>query len=555
MPYFELKVCKLLMDEFSSRRSSGGLVVSRRGPSLLRDLADNNRDRNAQVCSRAGCSSRLNQMKDAQIGSPSKPKTLRTPFRSTHGKEIVGSSSKSPAFLNTSRKSFSGSKKKISFNLETSSESSSIQDDSEEASDSTPKSGKAQIRVHPETNEEELGNTSGTTNRPMKRKTQRLGLGKQESGVPFSGSFPFKTNQGSRNGATTSRYNLKNLRCNSISDVVPSGCSSPPESSLGSRKDMGKKRIGEPGNSLTSRGKKMNGPTLNDRKNDNSSRGVSISDSRPTRNLSPRNPRSTVRARLSNQDTRNRLPVVEAPSSPEPDISLDSSAFSSDDQISVQIPSFRSSFSRPGSSNGHVRPNRSVGPYDVGISRSFMNRDALRQYGIAEMLLALDRIEQDEEPNYEQLLVLETNLFLGGLAFHDQHREMRLDIDNMSYEFAFAVCSQFFDAQSWDENLNSCLVFDQELLALGDRMGTVSTPVPEEDLAKCLEKSVFHGTMDCSEDENDIKCSICQEEYAEGEEVGRLECDHRYHMNCVNQWLRLKNWCPICKSSATPSPP
>ena len=30
------------------------------------------------------------------------------------------------------------------------------------------------------------------------------------------------------------------------------------------------------------------------------------------------------------------------------------------------------------------------------------------------------------------MAVLETNLFLNG--FHDQHRDMRLDIDNMSYE-------------------------------------------------------------------------------------------------------------------------
>lgn len=37
----------------------------------------------------------------------------------------------------------------------------------------------------------------------------------------------------------------------------------------------------------------------------------------------------------------------------------------------------------------------------------------------------------------QQLLVLETNLLLGGLGLHDQHRDMRLDIDNMSYE----VCS------------------------------------------------------------------------------------------------------------------
>lgn len=34
----------------------------------------------------------------------------------------------------------------------------------------------------------------------------------------------------------------------------------------------------------------------------------------------------------------------------------------------------------------------------------------------------------------QQLLVLGMNLFLDGLNFHDQHRDMRMDIDNMSYE-------------------------------------------------------------------------------------------------------------------------
>jgi hypothetical protein len=34
----------------------------------------------------------------------------------------------------------------------------------------------------------------------------------------------------------------------------------------------------------------------------------------------------------------------------------------------------------------------------------------------------------------QQLLVLETNLFLGAFASHDRHRDMRMDIDNMSYE-------------------------------------------------------------------------------------------------------------------------
>lgn len=44
---------------------------------------------------------------------------------------------------------------------------------------------------------------------------------------------------------------------------------------------------------------------------------------------------------------------------------------------------------------------------------------------------------------------------------------------------------------------------------------------------------------------------LLQEEYMAGDEVGRLQCEHSYHAVCVNQWLRLKNWCPICKAAAS----
>ena len=41
-----------------------------------------------------------------------------------------------------------------------------------------------------------------------------------------------------------------------------------------------------------------------------------------------------------------------------------------------------------------------------------------------------------------------------------------------------------------------------------------------------------------------------QEEFVEGDEVGRLDCGHGYHTSCIKQWLLLKNLCPICKASA-----
>ncbi|RLN07989.1 uncharacterized protein C2845_PM11G14520 [Panicum miliaceum] len=49
------------------------------------------------------------------------------------------------------------------------------------------------------------------------------------------------------------------------------------------------------------------------------------------------------------------------------------------------------------------------------------------------------------------------------------------------------------------------------------------------------------------------KESAVSEEYKAGEEIGQLPCEHRYHVCCIGQWLRQKNWCPVCKASAVPS--
>jgi E3 ubiquitin-protein ligase RNF38/44 len=44
-----------------------------------------------------------------------------------------------------------------------------------------------------------------------------------------------------------------------------------------------------------------------------------------------------------------------------------------------------------------------------------------------------------------------------------------------------------------------------------------------------------------------------QEEYKAKELIGTLECGHKYHVNCIKQWLMMKNLCPICKTTALSS--
>ncbi|KAF3669652.1 hypothetical protein FXO37_08917, partial [Capsicum annuum] len=111
----------------------------------------------------------------------------------------------------------------------------------------------------------------------------------------------------------------------------------------------------------------------------------------------------------------------------------------------------------------------------------------------------------------------------------DQHGDMRLDIDHMSYE---------------------------ELLALGEQIGNVTTGLSDEIIVSRLETRSFSSpgipftleTAACLDHETDF-CVICQTDYNNQETIGTLDCGHEYHAECVKKWLVVKNSCPICKST------
>ncbi|KAK4779869.1 hypothetical protein SAY87_015975 [Trapa incisa] len=110
----------------------------------------------------------------------------------------------------------------------------------------------------------------------------------------------------------------------------------------------------------------------------------------------------------------------------------------------------------------------------------------------------------------------------------DRFREWRLDIDYMSYE---------------------------ELLDLSDRIGYEDMGLKKNEMLGCLMKArsqmeemlplLLHAG-------GEWKCSICHDGFEPGNETGRLDCGHSYHIRCLKQWLRCKNSCPICKDEAIP---
>ncbi|KAI3818831.1 hypothetical protein L1987_12652 [Smallanthus sonchifolius] len=56
--------------------------------------------------------------------------------------------------------------------------------------------------------------------------------------------------------------------------------------------------------------------------------------------------------------------------------------------------------------------------------------------------------------------------------------------------------------------------------------------------------------MNYQEEEDDEICVVCQDEFERKEVVGVLQCKHRYHYECIKEWLLHQNVCPLCKSQA-----
>ncbi|PIN16023.1 hypothetical protein CDL12_11319 [Handroanthus impetiginosus] len=112
----------------------------------------------------------------------------------------------------------------------------------------------------------------------------------------------------------------------------------------------------------------------------------------------------------------------------------------------------------------------------------------------------------------------------------DQHRDLRLDIDDMSYE---------------------------ELLALEEQIGSVGTGLSEEFIRNNLKIRTFTSSGASfnleeppSSDQQINFCVICQTDYEDEVIIGILDCGHDYHKDCIKKWLLMKNSCPVCKSTA-----
>lgn len=50
------------------------------------------------------------------------------------------------------------------------------------------------------------------------------------------------------------------------------------------------------------------------------------------------------------------------------------------------------------------------------------------------------------------------------------------------------------------------------------------------------------------DEEEGEKCIICYDTIKRSHLIRVLQCAHRFHRRCINNWLRYEQFCPLCKT-------
>ncbi|KAL4198300.1 hypothetical protein AMTRI_Chr03g45220 [Amborella trichopoda] len=97
----------------------------------------------------------------------------------------------------------------------------------------------------------------------------------------------------------------------------------------------------------------------------------------------------------------------------------------------------------------------------------------------------------------------------------------------------------------WQDNIDPDNMTYEELVELGETVGTHSRGLPQELIAS-LPVSKYKCCFFSRRKTRDERCVICQMEYKRGDRRMMLPCKHLYHASCVTRWLSINKACPVC---------
>ena len=69
----------------------------------------------------------------------------------------------------------------------------------------------------------------------------------------------------------------------------------------------------------------------------------------------------------------------------------------------------------------------------------------------------------------------------------------------------------------------------------------------ESEIIINLRPKVEYSSKFMLKGDDEKRCSICLDDYEDGEMVEFLDCFHLFHGDCIDKWLPLSQTCPVCR--------
>lgn len=166
------------------------------------------------------------------------------------------------------------------------------------------------------------------------------------------------------------------------------------------------------------------------------------------------------------------------------------------------------------------------------------------------------RREEEESIELARMLMAEEAM----ASYQNSIQLLRSSANELSQEDYDALQAVLAEEQREQEAEEAAELEDEDgelsyeaMLQLGERIGDVKSErwglVAEKHIAKL---PVFSFDPDCigtDLDDSEHKCLVCQYDYEKDERLRRLPCGHCFHADCVDQWLKDKDFCPYCRSA------
>jgi len=196
---------------------------------------------------------------------------------------------------------------------------------------------------------------------------------------------------------------------------------------------------------------------------------------------------------------------------------------------------------RPFSSNLLGGEDSSTLPWRGGRARQLADSPLpRRRYGLLGFDDALDRPEASQVEN-AQRVPLPPFLFRSLRQWRSNRNALRDGQDGIATDSANYVADIDLDLSY------------EGLLALSERIGVVrQRGASQAAMAAGLEKFAYRaGIAETEQEEIEVRCGICLEDYAENDECARSKtCGHGLHTVCLETWLAKNETCPICRQKA-----